>query len=246
MNKLIIIGDSFCHDKKSPESWVVQLMQDYDTFAYGLPATGWWTHLANFNKLKDHFDPEETTVIWVHSSNERLPNRLHAPITPSVTLYNLDNPNRFELDRFFNSRDNVTHKRVHNAARTFYLSELYDPSYFEYSELMWWSELSTRVLKDYKKVIFLSGIQNKKFNENIDRLLAPNSIVVKKELKRISAAENPNHVFRGVGDPRPNHFNAHNNAEMYQFLKDLIENKATNQAVDIDLSTWDITDSSKL
>lgn len=246
MSNLIIIGDSFCHDVRRKESWVVQLMQDYEILTYGIPATHWWTHLANFNKIKNYFDSKETTVIWIHSSGKRLPNKLHAPVTASVTRYELDDPAKYELDRFFQSRTDETHQRVFNAAKTFFLSELYDTEFYEYMELLWWTDLSSRILKDYKKVIFLSGVQNRKFNENIDRLLAPNSIVVKTELKKISSAENPNHVFNGNGDLRPNHFNEHNNVEMYKLLKDLIENGETNQAVDIDLSTWEITDSSKL
>jgi len=250
--RLIIIGDSYCAGR-GPASWVSMLRDDYKVYASGVGGTGWWTHWQNYRNVKNYILKKEgalnksnTSIVWIHSSCYRLPNTINLPITPAVGVVKSGRQEHAGVNKL-----DPSHTQLLDDAFVFYNSNLFDPNFYEFTELAWWSELSM-MLKSYKKVVHLFGIQNVHFDYNVHRLLTDNSMVVNTPLVNLSNAELP--VFNGgtgdgengVFDQRENHFNEHNNRELSKFILDLLENGTTNIRYDIDYSTWDLVDLTKL
>jgi hypothetical protein len=242
--KLIIIGDSFCANRTSPNSWITYLqnyLYNYDICGEGRPGTGWWTHNrcynATINSLTEQL-AENDILIWAHSSAYRLPNDYDVPITTSVTYFDINDPRYDEIDK-----EKPQHLKMFNVAKEFYQSDLFSMNYYEWAELAFWKELQLKTAQ-YKKVIHLFGFADTNFKYNRNVLMSDNSILVTPTLRDLSAADEPN--FVGGKDDRINHFNAHNNQELAKFIIKLINDSPVQQEVAIDYSTWNLKDKSKL
>lgn len=242
--KIIIIGDSFCADRKSTNSWITYLQNyfyNYDICGAGHPGTAWWTHNKRYNATLDDLNghlTENDILIWVHSGALRLPNDHAVAITTAVTYFDINDPQYDEINK-----ENDQHRQMFNVAKEFYLSDLFSTEYYEWAELAFWKELQLKTAH-YKKVIHLFGFPDTNFKSNRNVLMANNSILVTPTLKDLSSADKPS--FIGGKDDRINHFNAHNNLELAKFIIKLIDETVTEQEVTIDCSTWAFNDPSKI
>jgi hypothetical protein len=245
-SKIIIIGDSFCVDRTSPNSWITYLQHyfyNYDILGAGYPGTGWWTHNKGYNATLNELDSkltENDILIWCHSSPYRLPNDYDVPITQSAISFALNDPRFREIDK-----SNPMHVEMFNDAKQFYLSKLFSFDFYEWAELSFWKELQLKT-SAYKKVIHFFGFPSTNFAHNRNALQSDNAIVVTMPLLILSRSEDPDTIGGGSDTHRVNHFNAHNNRELAKFTIKLIEEVDAGCEIAIDYSTWDIKDNPAL
>lgn len=239
MKNLIVIGDSFCRQRgiEYPTSWVTQLGQQLDCKIYGegLPGRGWWQQQEwfdlNLHKLPQ---PNDTAVIWCHTSAYRIPCESDASVNPWVV----------RIDDHMDPSNDITSNfdpdgKLFYLARDFYQSPLFVDKFYTWAMKAWWKELAV-TLAPYKKVIHMFGFFDYNVTD-IDRLalLAPNSVIVTSpSLGGLSTCDFKNFVG-GVGDTRINHLNDHNNLQLALFLKNVLCNARLNSTVKVDnLNDW--------
>jgi len=239
MKNLIVIGDSFClyRGDKYPNSWVTQLGSSMDCKVYGegLDGRSWWKQQEWFdNNSKTLPDPEQTAVVWCHTSAYRLPCETDAQVNPWVVKINDHNDPSNDIK----SRHDPDGKLFY-LAKEFYQSSLFVDKFYAWAMTAWWKELA-QTLSPYKKVVHLFGFYDHNVTDG-DRLslLAPNSVVVTNpSLGAVSKCDLKDFAG-GVGDSRINHLNDHNNQQLARFLKNVLCNVVTNSTVEIDnLSDW--------
>jgi hypothetical protein len=241
VDELLIVGDSFCVNRTSPASWVNILKNLYPKSKItgkGFSGQSYWHQrrwfLENFSK-----NPENTSIIFCHTSALRLPCFRDVPITPWVL--SIDDPSSKSNELLNYDEDN----RIYNLARSFYSSELYDERFYIWTNEKWYHELST-LTKNFSKVIHLFGFD---FKEDKKPMLQKNSILCTTLLRSLSVAElgcnesMPLSMVFGGPDPRVNHFNSHNNIQLALFLKNVLDDTKLGSIVKIkNLSEWDLKD----
>jgi hypothetical protein len=234
MKHLIVIGDSFCAKRGDsyPNSWVTKLGEytGREVHGIGIPGESWWKqHVWFANNLKNLPPPEDTVIVWSHTSAHRIPCEIDARVNPWVV----------RIDKHTDASNDIEAKhdpdgKLFHLARDFYQSPLYVEKFYAWAMVAWWKELAI-TLAPYKKVIHMFGFHDYCVSDQ-DRLvlLAPNSIVVTEpSLGGISKCDSTSFAG-GVGDTRMNHLSEHNNNQLALFLKDVVDNTPTNSTIKID------------
>ena len=139
--------------------------------------------------------------------------------------------------------------------KIFFTSNLFVDDFYASVFYSWLAELP-ELTRKYKKVIHLFGFESRlnnlpdKFTSRfyVGKLLTDNAVVVTTPLVSLTLAEGEKNVFGGpdIGNGRANHFNAHNNQQLYQEIVHIIENVPGGTFYDLNLDHWDLKDKSKL
>jgi hypothetical protein len=239
IKNIIVIGDSFCASRPPwfPASWVSQLGQltGCEIYGVGLGGRSWWKQQEWFdNNQKSLPDPNETAVVWCHTSAHRIPCASDAKINPWVVEItdHKDPTNDIQKDIDPNGK-------LFRLAKEFYLSDLYVEKFYAWAMQAWWQELALK-LKPYRLALHFFAFNDLGIDYD-DRLelLSDNSIVVvEPTLSAISKAEDYDFAG-GAGDTRLNHFNAHNNLKLAEFVANTLQTVAGNSIVSVNnLSEW--------
>lgn len=257
---ICVIGDSFAGHRNNAEwnkldrklnkdwSWVNLLEANNEGGFTGRSFPGQcYFHQRRwyyYNMIFHHANPEETVLIFVHTSHGRLPHMRDIPVTGNVLFADPNSPQTNELYRI----DPEGH--MFDFAKTFYLSQFYVDEFYFSAYAGWLDELP-ELTRKFKKVIHMFGFETKlntlpNFASRfyVGKLLAPNSIVVADSLCSITMAERGNRDWGGpdMGTDRANHFNRHNNEQLFEQVTHIINNVPGNTYHKLDLSTWQLTD----
>ncbi len=220
-------GQSFWHQRR-------QLFRDL------FPIPG--DMVTNSGMLKNN-EPN-TILIICHTETHRLPVRSkNLSVTGHILNADKHDPHSNEIYNFDPSGS------LFDLVKTFYLSELFVYDFYDNAFYTWLNELPA-LTKNFKKVIHFFGFKNgmdtlpnRVSRFYLDKLLAPNAVIVKTLLLSLHQAERGNKSTWGgpdVGDDRANHFNLHNNRQMFEEIKHIIENVPGGDYHEINLANWDL------
>lgn len=263
---ICVIGDSFAGHRNNADwnnrgpkfnhawSWVNLLETEYcyDMKGKSFPGQSFWhqrrwlmDYIFKNPLFKD--SAQDTVLIICHTETHRLPCQNHDwPITGHILKADKLDPDNNELYRMDPSGT------LFDLVKAYYLSELFVSDFYDNSFYSWLNELP-ELTRKFKKVIHFFGFEcglddlpNKISRFYLDKLSAPNSVVVKTTLLSMSLAERGHRRWGGpdIGLDRANHFNLHNNRQMFEEIKHIIENVPGGSCYELDYKKWDLKDPS--
>lgn len=261
---ICVLGDSFAGHRNNalwnksdpslnkPWSWVNLLESNNASEMLGMSFPGqsyfhqrrWYLQNMLFAQ-----NTSETVLILVHTSPWRLPHQQDVPVTAHILTADKNNSDSNEIY----STDPTG--SLFDLAKIFFTSNLFVDDFYASVFYSWLAELP-ELTRKYKKVIHLFGFESRlnnlpdKFTSRfyVGKLLTDNAVVVTTPLVSLTLAEGEKNVFGGpdIGNGRANHFNAHNNQQLYQEIVHIIENVPGGTFYDLNLDHWDLKDKSKL
>lgn len=260
---IYVVGDSFAGhrsnadwnrdpDMNKPWSWVNLLESELCHIMLGKSFAGqsFWHQrrwlfrdmVANSEMFKNN--APNTILIICHTDTHRLPVRNNnLSVTGHILTADKRDPHSNEIYKVDPSGS------LFDLVKAFYLSELFVDEFYDNAFYTWLNELPA-LTKNFKKVIHFFGFENgmNTLPNNVsrfylDKLLAPNAVIVKTLLLSLTLAERGNKSTWGgpdVGHDRANHFNPHNNRQMFEEVKHIIENVPGGSYHEINLDNWDL------
>jgi len=242
-NKVIIIGDSFCEDRKNPNTdWPLILANKLNVPLYGNGFGGqsFWSCRNWMNDPKHHklIFNKQSLLIVCHTEYSRLPSKENVPFNRGVlqTRFQSDIITDIETkvkDIFGNSLDELLKSRINvisnhllsNAQKTtkllkeFYLSDLYVEEFYDWAQQSWIKELNS-ISSELYKIIHIKGFDTSTIS------LENNSVLIDFEefesLRRLSSEELIDPDYSGI-DRRHNHFKDFNNVILAEKLAKIIQ-----------------------
>jgi len=127
---ILIIGDSFCGDRNSPDHWPYILLEkltgrnDKIVRGMGFPGASWWsTRKELIRQFHEHELPK--ILILTHTEPSRIPSDEDLPLNTSTIL---------------NNQTSTIDKEVRITAKNYY-QHLYSSEFSEWAVLRWFEEL---------------------------------------------------------------------------------------------------------
>jgi len=241
-NKIVIIGDSFCADRKNPiTDWPLILSNKLNVPLYGAGFGGqsFWSIRRWMNDKTQHslFD-KQTLLIVCHTEYSRIPSTENLPLNKSVLrtefqddiksdaeikIKNVVGSNECESDK---SSINVIKnflllraQKTKDVLTDFYLSDLYVEEFYVWAYHAWIKELNN-ISSEFYKIVHIKGFGNTEI------VLENNSVLIDFDefdsLRELSETELINPNYYGM-DSRRNHFKDINNAVLAEKLSNIIK-----------------------
>lgn len=221
--RLVIVGDSFCADRKTETDWPIKLaaMLNIQLKGEGFGGRAWWTTRSWIYNNIELLD-KDTILIVCHTNAERLPNRQHYPINAGILHSEVSSPT--------NDLRNVDpNGELFKLAKSFYLSDLYIPEFYDWAMNAWGQELHNLAPR-VQKLIHIPGPGPLPMFQNYH----VNSILIEPEIQYptlfdLSMKELKNNLKKFYGpDARHNHLSEHNNIKLAEALYAVIQSPVTN------------------
>lgn len=256
---ICVIGDSFAAHRSNADSkefnskewsWVnlVESELCYSMSGKSFAGQSFWHQrrwlLRELVKPNSFKDKSNTILIICHTEAQRLPVKHNDwSITGHIVTANKQDPHSNEIFQVDPTGS------LFDLVKAFYLSELFVTEFYDNCFYSWLNELP-ELTRKFKKVIHFFGFENRmNFLPNnvtrfyLDKLIAPNAVVVKTLLMSLSLAERGNkHTWGGpdIGPNRANHFNPHNNRQMFEEIKHIIDHVPGGSYHEMSLENWDL------
>ena len=215
--RLVIVGDSFCADRKIGTDWPIKLghMLGILLDGEGFGGRPWWTTRSWIYNNIESMD-KNTILIVCHTAASRLPSLKHHPISTGILHSSVNDPSN-------DLRKVDPNGELFKLAKDFYLSDLYVADFYDWAMAAWLQELNELSLRVHK-LIHLPGpaaIQSfKNYHSNSIRI---EPSLEYKALANLSMKELQPGDRKFIGpDARHNHLNEHNNIKLAEALYAII------------------------
>lgn len=202
-DRILIVGDSFCQDRRSDSDWPIHLgkLLNLPVLGKGVGGVSWWTNQIFLKQFKEQ--KTNTLLVVIHTEPTRLPNDFQLPVSTAV------------LDPNIKPEQNVllaNHLKLFQLAQDFYKSRLFSVDFYEWAQQAWIQELDSN--KEYYNIIHIPAFNTVNlFNVKNGIVLLPSSSI--RSLKELSDLEiiPSERGWRGP-DTRSNHFKDSNNIKL--------------------------------
>jgi hypothetical protein len=203
-NDILIVGDSWCHERDKLVYWPNQLLFELTGISKGtprgrgFPGCAWWS--VRTRLFKELNSKPAKVVIIIHTEANRMPSDKDRPITI-----------RGAMD--YESLTDPTTKAIFKAAAGYY-NHLYSANFHDWVERQWFFELDNFLkTKQVEKVIHLYGV----FKHKEQKYTFNHGVTIDQPLSRY-------HVRNTAIMQYPNHLTYENNQKLALFLSKLITN----------------------
>lgn len=210
MNNIIVVGDSFCHDR---HGWPKELANQLNLklICHGGNGQPWWNaqkFLASISS--ENFDQTEM-MVFVHTNAERIP-------TSNQQIGSIDhsNPGPDEIDQ----------------AVKLYYRHIHDANFLIWAQQQWFQYITSSW--GNKKICHLHS-----FPWSLQHKHLLSGVNINTNLGSISLNEMGADKFHLVGDRRSNHLNDHNNHQLAHQLANILQ-PYTPGSYDLDTSKFDL------
>lgn len=193
MENIIIVGDSFC---SSAEHWPRRLANkiNLNLICHGIGGQSWWNVRKFLFNLDNTILETAAAIVFVHTNSGRLP-------TSNETIGQINH-------------NNLSDDEIGQSVRLYY-KYIHDPEFLTWAQQQWFREISMRW--GSKKLIHLHSFP---WSLPCADLLKGTNVTT--NLTAISLNEISAKKVELFNDPRPNHFNEHNNNELANQLAELL------------------------
>jgi len=239
VKRLVIVGDSFCADRKIATDWPVKLanMLGRQLRGEGRGGRAWWTTRSWIYKNIGQID-QDTILIVCHTSPSRLPNQNHYPISTGILHSEVSAPSN-------DLRLVDPNGELFNLAKNFYLSDLYVHEFYEWAGRCWLHEVNNLAQRVHK-LIHLPGPDaiHHSFDTQYSNSIRIEPSLECKALVDLSMKELKQNGRKFFGpDARHNHLTEHNNIKLAEALYTIIKSESapTNPMHFDNLNEWSFT-----
>jgi hypothetical protein len=227
---VVIVGDSFCKDRKRSTDWPVYLgkLLQCQVLGRGWGGCAWWS--TRNTLLQTKHNKSTSILIVIHTEPGRLPNDFNIPANPGLLFSEPGSAS----DEFKNR------KVLRDTALAFYNSDLFSLKFYTWAAQAWIKELDADT--EYYATVHIPAF------DSVELSCVKNGVVVQPSqdhisLRALSNREVDDNKWSGP-DTRSNHLKDINNVNLAMALFDIIKSiqpGANGVRTFHNLDHWDFT-----